>query len=451
MRKELLCIRHLTIQKKEEVFVNNLNFTIYSNEIVGLIAREDKGARELREYILEQKDILVYMIEQTSHLITALSIAENVFVMRKNFRKYFIDIKVLEDQLLRYCKEYEIDLDIYKNVVELTEYERCILELIKADILGAKLIILDNPSNYISQKELLKFHDVLYAFKKRGKSFLYIGYHHQEVFAIADRTALFTNGYIKKIFLKLEMTEERILPYILPILSRNTLENSSVEEGILRFENVYSHVLKGLSFSIRRGECVTLLDLDNNIKKDIVDLLIHKVLPISGNILWEKCLHLGKKKPMDVGIILVPEDAIKNFLFYDRSYLSNLVFLLDRKLGCSLLSRRILESVRKEYRHKVGKAIDVEQLEELETIDLIRLVYYKIYLYRPKLVICIQPYASGDVHCRMEITRLIKELQKLGTAILMISTNLADTMDVSNRLLFIESGVCKKKMNLSKP
>lgn len=435
MRKEILSILNLTIKKNEEVLIKNLQLRVYDKEIIGLIAREDKGANELKEYILTQKKVATYIIEKKSHLLEALSISENIFVVRNRFRKYFIRESVLEDQLLRYCRENDIELNIYQKVSTLTEYERCVVELIKADILGIPLTILDNLSNYISQVNLPKFHALLKKFKSKGMSFIYIGYHHQEVFTIADRTALLTNGYIKKIFLQHEMNDESIAPYINPILEKRGKRFDGIQKDMDR-EEIVKLYLGDISFSIRAGECLTLLDMDNVLKGKIIEDLQAKSKEEERNFCFSK----------DISYLVIPEDIRNHFLFKDLNYFDNLIFLLDKKLDKSMLPIRIKRSIRESFMEKVGDVIDEKDIYNLKTIDLLRLVFYKALLYKPEILICLQPYAGGDVHCRMEITRLIKELQSENIAVLIVSSNVADTMDVSNRIIVMENGSCKEEI-----
>lgn len=100
-------------------------------------------------------------------------------------------------------------MDLEKRVENLTELERCFVELGKALLSGCHLIIVDNPANYLSQYELFEFQQMLKKIRKEGISVLYVGNHHQELFKIADRTALFSDGHIYKVFERDEMTDER--------------------------------------------------------------------------------------------------------------------------------------------------------------------------------------------------------------------------------------------------
>ena len=98
----------------------------------------------------------VYVIEQMSHLVEGLSVVDNLFVLRKGFKKYFINERVLREQANKFFGENGLKVNVNKRVSALTPLERCLIELGKALLMGCKLIIIDNPGNFLSQYELMQ-------------------------------------------------------------------------------------------------------------------------------------------------------------------------------------------------------------------------------------------------------------------------------------------------------
>ena len=70
------------------------------------------------------------------------------------------------------------------------------------------------------------------------------------------------------------------------------------------------------------------------------------------------------------------------------------------------------------------------------------LIYYRVQLLHPRVLVCIQPLARGDMLCRRKILSLIRESLRQGTAVLLITTNVSDTLEISDRLMVVENGVC---------
>lgn len=467
MKKELLRLNHISLRENQELLLNNLSLDIYEGEILGLVAREDKGADKLIELIRINRSIdfgtvrfgkktvnrysysdysfnKVYLIQKESRLADSLSIAENIFVLRRGFKKRIIDEGLLESQIGRHMRELGMETDLQTPVSRLSALARCEIELLKAYIMGMRLIIIDNPANFLGHNELLALQRKISELKKRGLSFIYIAYHHREVFRIADRTALFSDGYIKKIFRGREMCDESIEPYVRPYLPSGSGEQIEHEDTILRFQEVFTDRLRGMDFVLNKGECLSLIDLDNVLKKEISALLSGEKKCEKGGILYRHRPYTREeaRKELCRKLVLIAEDAGNSMLFPERSYMDNLVFWLDRKLQKSVLSKRVLDSIRSEYRKKAGDLVDLGNIGGLELRERISLVYYRAELLRPDLLVCIQPLEKGDVHCRMHILSLLRGFLRAGSAVLLISTNLSDTPDLSDRIIFAEGGRC---------
>ena len=467
MKKELLRIDHITLVRDKEVYLNNLSLNIYTNEILGLVARAEKGCNWLVDVISRNIPISqgkvwfdgdvanevgkssgqpnkVYVIESQSHLIDSLSIADNIFVMRSGFKKYFINEGVLAAQAKKLFRELSIDIDIKKRISELSTLERCEIELTKAVLNGAKIIIIDNPSNYLSQHELSHFQGILKRVISDKIAVIYIGYHHQEVFRIADRTALFDDGRIKKIFDRDEQQDSYIKPYIGSYKRDDSLVFEQKDDGILHFHNVSSEHIKKLDFVLHKGECLTLLDMDNRIYEDISKLLTGEAGCLSGRITLDHMEHRAEdlQDYLDKGIALIPLDATERLVFYDESYIKNLTFLLDRKIKKSIMSPSVYKSVYREYEPLVGSVINSPTMNGIDLQDIYSMIYYRILLFHPKVVVCIQPFAKGDMYCRRHIASLMGAMLRRGIAVLIVTANMSDTPLIANNMMVIEGGEC---------
>lgn len=467
MKKELLRMDHVSLIKNGEIFLDNLNFQMFTGEIMGLVGRNNKGHDQLIDLICHNHNISfgtvwydgkivnsysysnnsdnkVYVIEQKSRLVEGLSVVDNLFVLRKGFKKYFINEKVLYVQAQKFLQENGIQVDIRKRVVSLTPLERCLTELSKALLSGCRLVIVDNPGNFLSKHELLEFQKMLKKIRDNGTAVLYIGNHHEDVFRVADRTSLYTDGRIDKVFERDEMTDEAMAPYITDWNIKGPDPEPESDEGVMHFHSVYAGNLQGLRFVLNKGECVTLLDVDNRIAEDVAGLLCGRLACEKGRITLEhKPYTLSRAaRYLDEGIALIPKDCVERLLFWDRTYMENLTFLLDRKLKRSLMPGKIFRSIRNEYEPLVGKAIDETNISSLQFPEQIALVYYKMQLLHPRVLVCIQPLAKGDMFTRMKILELLRGILSQGTAVLMITTNVSDTLDISDRLLIVEKGAC---------
>lgn len=465
MRNEILRMENITLEENGEIYLDNLNFYILRGEIMGLLVADQKGSRQLIDLICTNGPIQfgrvyfegklvnqyahsdlsenrIYVIEERGRLIDSLTVSDNLFVMRRGFKKYIINNKVLDGQVNRLMSEMGLSIDPQKRVSSLNAFERGIVELLKAKLMGCGLVVLDRVSNFLSQKELQRFQDVIRDFAGQGMSFLYIGNHHQEVFRASDRTALFNQGIIRKVFEKEEMADDALDPYAISFDLSDSQNRVPEKSAVLEFDRVRLEEGSALSFSLHRGECLMILDQDNQTWETIAKVLSGEHAIAGGRILLEKKPYVVVE-PTDfltAGIAVIPDDPVERFLFQDMSYMENLTFLLNRKLGHGKIKSSYLRSVRREYQPKVGSCIDAMNIDKLSVRERYGLAYYRIHLLHPKVAVCVQPLAKGDMYCRRYVLDLIQELKNSGISVLILTSNLADNMDVSDRMLVLQGG-----------
>lgn len=465
MKEEILRFEHVTLQDGQETVLDNLNFYILKGEIMALIALRDKGKREFLLLMSQNLSIdygkiyydgkqvnsythsdqtmnKVSLIQEKSGLIDSLSIADNIFVMRKGFKKYMIKERTLEAQVIRFMEELGVSMNFARKVSSISQRERVVIEIAKAILSGHRLIIMDNISNFVNQSQLAAVFKLIRELKKRGISFLYVCNHHEEGFRIADRGLLFMDGRIHKVLETDELTDRNIKPYIIPFPTSHF--NRIFEEGdyILGLHHVRCGHMRDLSFSLKRGECLTVIDMDNKIPVELTALLTGQTEVEEGCLEFDGNLYgkIEAREFIDRGLVVIPPEPVERYLFYEMSYMENLTFLLDRKIGKNCIKNAYIKSIRREYEPLVGTCINVGDIRTLDKKELYSLVYYRIRLYHPKLVVLIQPVAHGDMYCRKHILDLIQSFRDMGISILILTNSVSDNLTVSDRLLIIKKG-----------
>lgn len=465
MSKEILRLNHVTLEDNGGYCLDNLNFYILEGEIMGLIASDAKGLPQLVHLIGHNIPISfggvyyegirvnhyscsdftsnrVYVIEERGRLIDSLTISDNLFVMRKGFKKYIINSRVLDQQTGLLIAGMGLSIDPKRRVLALSAFERCVVELIKASLAGCRFIILDRISNFLSQIELKQFLQMIREQARKGTAFLYIGNHHQEVFQIADRAALYQQGTIRKVFEKEEMTDPAILPYTISFDLSGSQLRGPQKEAVLKLEGVHLNGTAPVSFSLRKGECLMILDTDNQTVEPLVEVFSGYRGIRGGRICLEDRVF-AETEPTDFlseGVAVIPDNPAETFLFQDMSYMENLTFLMDRKVRFGNIRSRHLRSVRNEYMKKVGAGIDAGSIRSLSLKEKYGLAYYRIHLLHPRVAVCVQPLAKGDMYLRRYVLDLIQELKNSGISVLILTSNFADNMDVSDRMIVLQDG-----------
>ena len=466
VRKELLRISHVSMERDGEQLLDDLEFQMFAGEIFGLVARNRKGQKEMVDLICRNDPITlgsvwydgkivnsysyssgesnkVALIEQKSHLVQGLSVVDNLFILREGFKKYFINEQVIFSQAVRFAlRKRDLRSSSISGWKTFRSWSGALWSSEKHCYPAAIWSSWTTRQTTLSQYELYVPADAKKDPERGGISVLYVGNHHQELFKIADRTASFFRTGIYKVFERDEMTDENMAPYTSEWKILSTENEQENDDGILHFHTVGAGNLNGLRFILHRGKCVTLLDKENKIAGDMMDLMTGKMRCKSGWITVDHVTYTQKKAGnyLDEGIAVIPADGVNRLLFLEMSYMENLTFLLDRKLKKSLIPGKIYKSIHSEYLPLVGPVIDAPCVRDIPQEDQFALLYHKMNLLRPRVMICIQPLAKGDMFCRMKILNALREIQKQGTAILMITSSVSDTMDISDRLLVVEQG-----------
>ena len=469
MRSEILRMENVITEDNDRTNLNNLNLYIFQGEIVGLIGVNEHGKEMLIHLICKNTPIKfgriyignslvnsyrhsdasynkVYVIEQKSKLVNDLSVADNVFVLRKGFRKYMIDSHVLETQIQYLTKELGVVIHPDTICGYLTEYERCVVEIMKATVQGVKLIVVNELSNFLSTNDLYAFNQLLRHLTHKKFAIIYIGNHHEEIFPLCDRVAFMKDGKIIKWFDKKEMLQSNVMPYTIPFADTQTEETKNKHRVWLEFENIVTENMKGISFSLHQGECTVLYDKSNRIQKDVMELYCENKPFLSGI-----CKYDGQRlkpenyvKYLGKEVAIIGENPIDTMLFYEMSYIDNLCFLLDNKTHKSRITKKIKKSIQLEYQEELGEELYANDIHELSKKSLYKLVYYRIHLLNPKLVLLIQPFAKADMYLRRHIIDLIRILKRKGIAVIILAVSISDCLYVADKLLLLEEGKVKK-------
>lgn len=236
MREEVLRLEHVSYKSNDQLVLNNINMHIFSGEVMGLLPINDQGQHELLDILCNNRALYygriyyngklvnsferprqmnnrITLIERRSHLAEDLSVSDNIFTLRKGFKKYIINKRMLFEQLQLLTKELGVSIDGSELVRNLNTYERKVVELMKASIVGSKLIIVENISDELSQDELKHFHCLLQHYTANGCAVLYVSAHHEEAFEISDRLSIIENGQILRVLDQCDFSRRNMEPY----------------------------------------------------------------------------------------------------------------------------------------------------------------------------------------------------------------------------------------------
>ncbi|NMA84262.1 MAG: sugar ABC transporter ATP-binding protein [Epulopiscium sp.] len=411
MKEEILRLEKVTRIVEGVTLLDNFNLHIFKGEIMGLVCINAHGEKELVDLLCQNlpihygriylDDILVNnyeestlrfnkvaVIEKENALVEDLTVVDNIFVLKSGFKKQLIKKKTLNARLKDVIQELEMKIDGNEPVSNLSPLEKCVVQLLKAVVAGIRLVVIKDISNYLSAADLVKFQKLIKYYCSAGLSFLYICNHHEEAFKICNRVSLMENGKIIKVLDYKDFTTEKIKPYCKDFYDmKNPGSHKVHKEKILQLQNVSTEHMADLSFTIEKGECTVLLDINNTILKDMVDIMNGALIPKEGQIYLDNQRYKAPNPSYALmqGVCFIDEYPLQTMVFKDLSYFENLCFLLNRKQWNLHISRGIQRSVIQEYSPILGDDIYQKEIELLPPTSLYSMIYYRIHLYNPKI------------------------------------------------------------------
>lgn len=479
MKREVLWMDRVSTEDPELTDLDNMTMRVFDGEIAGLLATDEQGKKKLLEIIRHNVPLRygrvyidgevvnsylksdysfnrVCIISQKNCLIPDLTVADNLFVLRKGFRQHILDEKLLNQQTQRILEHAGIEIAPDTLVSELTVFERISIELVKAVVQRSRLIVFDEISSVLSARDVLRLRDTMQYYAEQGLSFLYMGNHHEEIMALCDRVMIMQYGRISKNIYDTATPDkdiiqiagttgllERYLQIMDPSEGELKQERAALtKSAVLEFCNVTGVYLKNLSFAVQPGECIALLDRSTPPVEDIMDILTGQNREWSGEIICagKHFVHTHKIQLLDDSIGIIQEYAHRSMIFPHLTFMENLCVMSDRKINNVFLQNRVRKSVRKEYRNVFGSVMDETDMRHVPKEIKYTLVYYRYLMLNPKVVFCIQPFSGADMRLRMHIQELIYRLKARGIAVVIVTAGLTDAHYVSDRILMMEKG-----------
>lgn len=464
MREEVLRLERVTCLEQGVVQLENFNLQIFRGEIIGLLAVNSHGLNTLlhllrcklpleRGYIYYRERQInawnnqmsdhalqrIGIIENRSALVSGMTVADNIFVLRHSFKSWIIRPALLRTQLEPVLNKLGVDFSPDDYVEHLSPFQRFVVEILKAVLGGCRLIVLREVSTFISGEDLARLHDIIREFARQGIAFLYIGYHFEELQQLCDRTALLMNGTISKVLLQGEPLPHGGGFYRRPEHNSAEKLESTADAGPALFQanHVTGGLVCNLSFSVRAGECVVLQDLDNQIFGDLLDLLTGQQ-PLEQGSFWLGGAPFVPAPNRDIAVLL--EHAHTSMLFEEMSVLDNLCFTLDHRLPEVWRSNRLRHGIEQECAGLLDPELFSLWPGQLTTAQKYDLVYARLLLQKPKVVLCVQPFQGADMELRMRIWKHLEQLMKQGAALVILAVNLADSLSLAHQLIRIHQG-----------
>jgi ABC-type sugar transport system ATPase subunit len=391
----------------------------------------------------------ISVIYQELALVSQMTVAENIFLGREP-RKYFgiVDKKRLKIEAKKLLKQLGFEVDMDMEVGEMTVAYQQMVEIAKALSKNADLIIMDEPSAILAGHELDQLFLIIESLKKRGVTIIYISHRLEEVFRIANEVTILKDGQlvgtkpIKDLSRGelVKMMVGRTLEEVFPV-SFNQLGNP-----VLQVEEISTKtILNKVSFNLREGEILGVAGMVGSGRTELAHA-IFGADPLTSGTIKIKGQDVVFKNPADAirsKISLVPEDRKYHGLFTKLSILNNITLPILSKISRWGFTDKKQENEiveRERQIHSIDMTSGNQEVQYLSGGNQQKVVLSKSLQTIPEVIIMDEPTRGVDVGAKFEIYQLIRQLNKDGIAILMISSELPEILGLSDRILVMREG-----------
>ncbi|MBB4227988.1 ATP-binding cassette domain-containing protein [Rhizobium mongolense] len=397
----------------------------------------------------EARDAGIAVMHQHPGLFPDLSIAENIFLGHMATGPLgSIAPEKMERDAVEWIEAVGLRHSPSEKVRNLRISEQQLVEVAKALSQDARVLIMDEPTAALSQREVETLFKVVETLRRRGVAMMFVGHRMDEIFRIADRIAVLRDGQLIAVESAASLGRDRAISMMVgrELSTLYPEHGAAVGEVVLTTKGLTRPgEFEGIDLEVRAGEVVGIGGLVGSGRTELARVLFGVTQPTRGTIEL-KGAKVAFKSPADAvraGVAYVSEDRLGQSLVMDFSILENAsLSILDKTTRSGLNSRsKAMELTHGELQRMRLKHRDVDQpVKELSGGNQQKVVLAKWLATKPDLLILDEPTQGIDVQAKAEVHAMIAELARNGLAIIVISSELPELLGVSDRIVVLREG-----------
>lgn len=453
--------------------LDDVDFTMYPGEVHAVLGENGAGKSTLIKLITgvhrrdggsivldgreidprsprEAQELGISAVYQEINLIPTMSVAENISLGRQPMRRGMVDMRAVNRNAAALLKTFNIDIDVTRT---LSSYSIAIQQLVaiaRGVDLSAKILILDEPTSSLDVDEVQTLFRVIRELKQRGIGILLITHFLDQVYEISDRITVLRNGRKVGEHFTSELPRMTLIAEMLGKELHEELGESSREQSNTTARETFIEVkgfakrgvLEPFDMTVRQGEIVGLAGLLGAGRTETALLLFGVMRAEHGTALvkGKPARLLSPRHAVQHGFALCPEDRKVDGIIGELSVRENIVLAMQARRGWfRRVSRRKQEELASEMIQALRIATpDAEKrVQDLSGGNQQKVILARWLVSNPEFLILDEPTRGIDVGAHAEIIAIIKRLCAQGMALLVISSELAELVDYSDRILVL--------------
>ncbi|MDD5659318.1 MAG: sugar ABC transporter ATP-binding protein [Actinomycetota bacterium] len=454
------------------VALEDVSIELHKGEVLGILGENGAGKSTLIKilagnYIKDSGSIYVdgrrfeirnpseamssgiRVIYQELNTLNNLTVAENIFIGEQLVKGPFkiVDWKSMNKKATEILESLNVKLNPNSVIGDLSISEKQVVEIAKAISKDAKILVMDEPTAALSEEDTQSLFKIIRTLKKRGVSIIYISHRLKEIFEITDRVTVLRDG--KKVkSLNTKDTDANELVTLMvgrDIKEMYPKREVPIGEVVMEVKNLSADGFSDISFELRKGEILGIFGLLGSGRTSLVKALFGANKIKSGEITI-KGKTVNMKSPRvarDEKIGLVPLDRKVEGLALALGVKENITLANIKDLGKGFLIKKALENRKAE---KWVKEMDIktptidQEINSLSGGNQQKVVLAKWLESGSKIIILNEPTRGIDVGAKIEIYKLMQNLCEIGSAVIMISSELPEILSIADRILVMSKG-----------
>jgi ribose transport system ATP-binding protein len=479
MAKPILQMQDIVKEFPGVKALDGVNLELYEGKVMGLMGENGAGKSTLMKILsgvykkdsgkiyykgkledikgtkdAQEKGIAI--IHQELNLIKDLSIGENIFLGREPKKAFGnIDWNKLHSDAQELLNKLNVKSNSRDLLKTLSIGQQQMVEIAKALSLNAKIIIMDEPTDALTDKETESLFKVINELKEEGKSIVYISHRLKEIFEMCDYVTVIRDGKYVGHENVCDIDEDKLIEMMVGRKLTEQFPKLEVDkkEIILEVKNLKNKYVDDVSFNVKSGEIVGISGLMGAGRTELAKTIYGSIKKQSGTI-YVKGKQVENKSAKDGlknKIAYVSEDRKGDGLILGLSVKENMsISSLDKVSSFFRINKQKELNEVKNYIDKMNIKTPSEnqQIKNLSGGNQQKVSIGKALMTNPEVLILDEPTRGVDVGAKKEIYDLINGFKKEGKAVIMISSEMPEILGMSDRILVISEGKLTAEFNI---
>ncbi len=455
--------------------LQNVDFQLRSGEIHALLGENGAGKSTLIKvlggiYIPEEGEIYIdgqkvdingvnaardngiSIIHQELVQVPHMTVAENIFLGREIMGSFGVDTRKMVAESQKMLDRFDLGINAASEIYDLSIAQQQMVEIVKAISFNCKILVMDEPTSSISDREVEQLFDIMRNLARQGVGIIYISHKMSELNEVCDRVTVLRDGTYVGTRVVAETPRDELIAMMVGRELSNYYTRDHVKDTpvFFRCEHIddgkkHHKRVNDVTFEVRQGEIVGFAGLVGAGRSETMQCIFGLTPGSKGTVTMDgKALNI--KTPVDAmkqGISLVPENRKVEGLYHVQSVAFNsTIEVLHEFINKLMVNAKRETEITQEYIDKMHtKTPSHEQsVTNLSGGNQQKVMIGRWLATHPKLLILDEPTRGVDVGAKAEIYEIMNELTKQGVSIIMISSELPEIINMADRVYVMYDG-----------